>query len=68
MSYTRIFERLQELGYTEDDFPEDELVAAWDKLVKQPKPLTDRSMSPIFVCDCCFDTQISSLEQPSAET
>ncbi|PIL34392.1 hypothetical protein GSI_03167 [Ganoderma sinense ZZ0214-1] len=36
----RITERLQELGYAEDDFPEDQ--EAWDKLVDQPKPLTDR--------------------------
>ncbi|KAM5540099.1 hypothetical protein V8D89_006239 [Ganoderma adspersum] len=35
---SKITERLQELGYTEDDFPEDEV---WDKLVDQPKPLTD---------------------------
>ncbi|KAM5540116.1 hypothetical protein V8D89_006256, partial [Ganoderma adspersum] len=37
-----IIARLQELGYTEDEFPEDEQAAAWEKLVNQPKPLTDR--------------------------
>ncbi|KAI1789090.1 hypothetical protein LXA43DRAFT_595501 [Ganoderma leucocontextum] len=37
---SKITERLQELGYTEDDFPEGE--EAWDKLVDQPKVLTDR--------------------------
>ncbi|PIL34411.1 hypothetical protein GSI_03186 [Ganoderma sinense ZZ0214-1] len=35
-----IIERLQELGYTEDDFPEDEQV--WERLINQPKRLTDR--------------------------
>ncbi|KAM5540097.1 hypothetical protein V8D89_006237 [Ganoderma adspersum] len=37
---SKITERLQELGYTEDDFPEGQ--EAWDKLVDQPKLLTDR--------------------------
>ncbi|PIL34396.1 hypothetical protein GSI_03171 [Ganoderma sinense ZZ0214-1] len=37
---SKITEQLKELGYTEDDFPEDE--EAWDKLVDQPRPLTDR--------------------------
>lgn len=39
--FVRIIERLKELGYTADDFPEGE--EAWKKLVRQPKPLTDRS-------------------------
>lgn len=42
----RIIERLKELGYTTDDFPEGE--EAWKKLVRQPKPLTDRSTSSLL--------------------
>ncbi|KAI1789086.1 hypothetical protein LXA43DRAFT_595198 [Ganoderma leucocontextum] len=41
---SKITERLQELGYTEIDFPEGE--EAWDRLMDQPKPLTDRSTFP----------------------
>ncbi|KAI0739390.1 hypothetical protein C8Q80DRAFT_1198414 [Daedaleopsis nitida] len=32
--------KLQKLGYAQQDFPEDD--ATWDRLVNQPKPLTDR--------------------------
>ncbi|KAM5540119.1 hypothetical protein V8D89_006259 [Ganoderma adspersum] len=37
---SKITERLQVLGYSEDDFPTSNDV--WDKLVDQAKPLTDR--------------------------
>ncbi|KAM5540120.1 hypothetical protein V8D89_006260 [Ganoderma adspersum] len=37
---SKIIERLKGLGYTADDFPEGE--DAWKRLVRQPKPLTDR--------------------------
>lgn len=36
----RITEKLQELGYGEDEFPS---TKDWSKLVDQPKELTDRS-------------------------
>ncbi|KAM5540102.1 hypothetical protein V8D89_006242 [Ganoderma adspersum] len=35
-----IIERLQELGYSEDDFPDDE--QPWEELMNQAVPLTDR--------------------------
>ena len=38
-----IIERLAALGYDETQFPEGNNV--WDKLVKQPKELTDRGKS-----------------------
>ncbi|KAI1789085.1 hypothetical protein LXA43DRAFT_1022431 [Ganoderma leucocontextum] len=44
---SRIIERLQDLGYSEYDFPEGEDSDAWDKLVHQPKPLTDRTWNNI---------------------
>ena len=50
---SRITERLQELGYTEDDFPEGQ--EAWDKLVDQPKLLTDRSTLSFPSLQTCVD-------------
>ncbi len=51
--YARILERLQALGYSEYEFPEGDVV--WDKLMNQPKPLTDRSTFTILARWSCFD-------------
>ena len=40
-----IVERLKAIGYSEDTFPNSR---EWDKLVEQPKELTDRSKSMVL--------------------